>query len=318
MPWLDETLDRLADKPVCGYRPGAPPAVEPTALAAMALAAHRRMSPAGQALGWLAEIQSSDGSLGIDAAHRTPKWPTGWGVLAWSVIDAAAQPSPSPWHAQAARGVAWLLATEGKREQAAPLLGHDVDLVGWPWVEGTHSWLEPTAIALLALKAAGLGDHARCREAVRLIVDRMLPSGGWNYGNTMVLGNVTQPNVQSTGLALAALVGEAIEPARLRPSIEWLRRTLSPSTTTISLGYAVLGLAGHAASPDEASQWLAAAYHRTLQRGASPYALAVAALAALGAACPWYRRDHRPPVTRHGTKAEPCSCTPAAREVAHG
>ncbi len=317
MPWLDETLDRLAAKPVCGYQPGAPPAVEPTALAAMALAAHRRMPPAGQALGWLAEIQSSDGSLGIDAAHRTPKWATGWAVLAWSVIEATAPPSASPGRAQAARGVAWLLSTEGKREQAAPEFGHDVTLVGWPWVEGTHSWLEPTAIALLALKAAGLGDHARCRQAVRLIVDRMLPSGGWNYGNTTVLGNMTCPNIQSTGLALAALVGEAIEPARLRPSIEWLRRALSPSTTTISLGYAVLGLAGHGASPDEASPWLAAACRRTLQRDASPYALALAALAALGAACPWYRGDHRASATRRGTKAELRPFAPAAFEMAH-
>jgi hypothetical protein len=211
-------------------------------------------------------------------------------VLAWSAVGSIAAPGPSPWDIPAERGAAWLLSTEGKPEQATPEFGHDVTLIGWPWVEGTHSWLEPTAVALLALKAAGRGDHARSRQAVRLIVDRTLPSGGWNYGNTTVLGNLTQPNVQSTGLALAALAGEPIEPACLRPSIQWLCRTLSPSTTTISLGYAVLGLAGHSASPDEAPHWLATACGRTLRRDASPYALAIVALAALGSACPWYRR----------------------------
>ncbi len=290
MPWLDDALDRLARKPACGYQPEGRAAVEPTALAAMALAAHGRGDPAREALAWLAGIQSSDGSLGINAVQPAPKWATGWAVLAWHVAGAAAEKGPSPWHAAADGGARWLLAAKGKREDPSPDFGHDVTLVGWPWVEGTHSWVEPTAIALLALKAAGLGKHARCREAVRLVVDRMLPAGGWNYGNTTVLGNMTCPDVQSTGLALAALAGERIEPARLRPSLDWLRKTLAASTPTASLGYAVLGMAGHGAAPAEAPARLEAACGRTLRRDASPYRLAIAALAALAGRCPWFDR----------------------------
>jgi hypothetical protein len=46
MSWLDETLARLSSQPCSGYRPNGPAAVEPTALAAMALAVHGRREAA--------------------------------------------------------------------------------------------------------------------------------------------------------------------------------------------------------------------------------------------------------------------------------
>ena len=50
------------------------------------------------------------------------------------------------------------------RSSANEQLGHDSTLIGWPWVEGTHSWIEPTAWAVLALKSVGTESaptHAR-------------------------------------------------------------------------------------------------------------------------------------------------------------
>ena len=69
MTWLDEALESLATRPVCGYRCEAAPTVEPTALAALALLAAGRGGQAAPALDWLAGVQSADGSLGIDAQH---------------------------------------------------------------------------------------------------------------------------------------------------------------------------------------------------------------------------------------------------------
>jgi hypothetical protein len=298
MSWLDDALDLLTRRPICGYHAEAPAAVEPTALAALALLGHGRPQAAAAALAWLADLESPQGSLGIDAAHPTPCWTTGWALLAWRAAIAAerrspgtssqAEPDPaSPWPAAAERAAAWLLATKGIAEQPNTIMGHDTTLQAWPWVEGTHSWVEPTAIGLLALKSSGLNAHPRCREAVRLILDRMLPSGGWNQGNKIVLGRVLRPQIQPTGLALAALAGEdAMEQIGL--SIGYLDNALAGPVSTASLSYALIGMAAHRRRPAAADRLLAAAGTETLRRGAAPYPLALAALAALGGDCPWF------------------------------
>jgi hypothetical protein len=294
MSWLDEILDRLASRPCCGYAADAPPAAEPTALAAMALCAHGRRAAAVAALDWLVKIQRADGSVPIDAAHDGPGWATGWAVLAWhTALTAGATPAlthagendatgPIAWKAAADRAVGWILAAKGLALPQSPLLGHNTSLQAWSWAEGTTSWVEPTAIQLLAMKAEGHAQHPRARDAVRLLRDRAVPSGGWNYGNTVVLGSPLRPSVQSTGLALAALAHRPEADAVVRPALAYLLRTLSATTTTASLGYALIGLAAHDRRPQDADAWLSAASARSLHDGANPYALALTALAALG------------------------------------
>ena len=156
------------------------------------------------------------------------------------------------WSAAARRAAGWLLTVRGRpigpsdvMEEGRPVYGHDTTLQGWPWVEGTHSWVEPTAISLLALRSAGRAGHPHCREAVKLLLDRQLPAGGWNFGNTTVFGHVLRPQVQPTGLALAALAGEADIRPKVQGSLDFSRTTLSRRTTAASLGYALMGLAGH-------------------------------------------------------------------------
>ncbi len=292
--WLEETLDRLGRRPVCGYHAHGPAAVEPTALAAMALVGHGRIEAARAGLEWLVSLQSDRGSLGIDEQHPTPCWPTGWAVLAWQAATALGPrgdaQSGSPWSRPAARAVAWLLATKGTAERNNEIMGHDTTLQAWPWVEGTHSWVEPSAISLLALKSSGHAHHPRSREAVRLLVDRMLPSGGWNQGNKIVMGRVLRPQVQATGLALAALAGEAEAADHVRRSLGYLDRALLAPLSPASLSYALMGMAAHGHSPADARQRLAAAASDALGHDAPPYPLALAALAALGAECPYLER----------------------------
>ena len=57
------------------------------------------------------------------------------------------------------------------------MLGHDPTLTGWPWVGGTHSWVEPTSLAVLALRREGLGKHPRVEEGLKVIRDRAIVSG---------------------------------------------------------------------------------------------------------------------------------------------
>jgi hypothetical protein len=294
MAWLDEAIERLTAQPVCGYRCDGTPTVEPTALAALALLAAGRGAQAMPALDWLAGAQAADGSLGIDGQTREPCWPTGWALLAWNT--AALTPSPSPerrgerpeakaaWSAAARRAMAWMLSVSGRpvgrAEAADQFVGHDTTLQGWPWVVGTHSWVEPTAINLLALYSAGQTGHARCREAVKLLLDRQLPAGGWNYGNTTVFGHVLRAQVQPTGLALAALAGQPDIRSKVLSSIQWLQNMLTQRTTTASLCYALMGLAAHGLWPQEADAWLPSAYRRTMAGHGSPYHVALLVLTA--------------------------------------
>ena len=81
----------------------------------------------------------------------------------------------------------------------------DTRLVGWPWVAQTFGWVEPTSWALLSLTLAGKADHPRAAEGRRLLEDRCLPPGGWNYGNTTMFNSTLIPFWDTTALAQLAL-----------------------------------------------------------------------------------------------------------------
>jgi len=276
MAWLDATLDSLAQQPVCGYEAEAAPASEPTALAALALIAGWRSNSARPALDWLAGIQAEDGSVGIRAG-QTPGWPTSLAVLAWK----AAKAGPA-YRQQIDRGVAWILAAHGETSPRAPEYGHDTEVPGWSFAEKTSCWIEPTALHVTALKAVGQTQHPRTRHGVRLLIDRLLPGGGCNYGNTVVLGQTLRPHIQPTGVALLALRGEMDSTGRSARSVDWLRRTIGGETTPASLAWAILGLSAHGATPADASAWLAAAADRVMSSGNSPHKLALLAVAEKG------------------------------------
>jgi len=269
-------LVELARQPVCGYRREATPATESTALAALALLAHGEVAAAREAASWLQSCQSRDGSVGIRQQEPTPQWPTSLAVLTWLASDA------QRFSTSIERAVAWILATRGERVTTHENVAHDTQLLGWPWVTGTHSWVEPTALHVRALKAAGHQDHARCREAVRLLLDRQLPTGGCNYGNTIVLGQTLRAHVQPTGMALFGLVGERDEQGRIERSRAFVESAISEQTTAASLCWALLGLTAHGRRPPEADRWLESVSERTLHRDASPYKCALLALAAAG------------------------------------
>ena len=173
----------------------------------------------------------------------------------------------------------------GETSERQEYTGHDTMLVGWPWVVGTHSWVEPTAMSVLALRATGLGKHPRAREAVRLLEDRLLSTGGCNYGNTIVLGQTLRPHVEPTGAAMMALGGEPDRSGRMSRAIAYLESTLGPTTTPASLAYGLLGLAAHGRVPSQAAAWLAACTAQSLRRQSS-LELALLGLAVLEAACP--------------------------------
>lgn len=288
MTWTNNILEQLVASLPCGYHVGGFPASEPTALAAMACTAHRRNDAGRIAADWLSSLQARDGSVGVTPSQSKPKWPTSLAILAWMAADRnhrnhrnQHRRGTNLYGTQIKRAVDWILDAHGSTVPNKPHVGHDTMLTGWSWAADTHSWLEPTAYAVLALNRTGKSAHPRTAEGTRLLIDRLLPEGGANYGNTIVLDQPLLPHIHSTGLAMLALANQASEDPRIELSLQYLDRELPTTVPVASLCYGVLGLTAHNRRPAAADRWLQAAHQRELKRGPSPHKLALLALAAL-------------------------------------
>jgi hypothetical protein len=146
--------------------------------------------------------------------------------------------------------------------------GHDVMIRGWPWSIKTHAWVEPTAYALLALRASGYGTHPRAADAVRLLVDRQLADGGWNVGTTVTFGKQMWPTPEVTGLGLQALAG-LVPKTTVGVSLAYLRSQLPTLNAPMSLGWAILGLHAWQEPLEQAQEQLRQAWAR--QEHLGPY-----------------------------------------------
>lgn len=180
--------------------------------------------------------QGNDGRIWVSRENPDTFWPTALAVLAW-------QDAPVFTDEQKL-AVKFLLDTTGVhyRSRFSEVAGHDPSLKGWPWVADTHSWIEPTVLGVMALTAAGYGRHERVREALRMIEDRQLPHGGWNYGNTFVFGRELRPMPESTGTALTGLAGH-VDAGVVARSLDYLQGEINSLRTPVSLGWGLLGLA---------------------------------------------------------------------------
>lgn len=274
---LASLAGRARDDGAFVARPGADPCPEATAWAILALtAAGAEPERVARARAWLARCQGADGRVTFAADAPTAYWVTPLAALAWH-----GAPTERGNEGDAVR---FLLGAEGRRSPHAPgnPVGHDTWIVGWAWNEGTHSMVEPTALGLLAVRMAGQASHERAREAERLLRDRQLPHGGWNYGNTLVFGTELSPQPHATGLALLALAGHAVRP-EVERSLAYLGRETPRLRAPLSLACALLGLTAYGERPTAANDWLVESAAQEARRGGydTPL-LALLTLAALG------------------------------------
>jgi hypothetical protein len=189
---------------------------ECSSLALLALCALNDTSAAAvvrRGLDWLLQRQREEGGWILSDALATPSWATALAMLALN-----------PWPQylpQTVKAGKWVLTQEGKKPgvlssllvalsfQKKPVRLNE-NLVGWPWMAGTFSWVEPTSYFLMALKQirlhlAGTNVDERIRQGESMIYDRMCKGGGWNYGNSVVYGENLWPYADTTALALIAL-----------------------------------------------------------------------------------------------------------------
>ena len=225
----------------------------------------------------LVDYQLPDGRVVISPNHPDAYWPTPLAIMAWH-----ASASHQKALTQAAH---FLLHTTGVHWEKTEddVVGHDTSIPGWPWIDQTHSWITPTSLSMLALSATGFSEHERVMAGVRLLIDRQLPSGGWNYGNTSVLGQTLRPFPETTGIALNALAGR-VSRERVEPSLEYLYTQVHMLRSPLSLGWAILGLAAWDLLPENREEWISEALKRGDQYGGfDTSSLCVLLLAALGA-----------------------------------
>jgi hypothetical protein len=281
----EELMKRRGGSGVWGYRCAHSPSVEATVLACLGYMACWGKDPPKSELAvvrksadWLLRLQRSDGSLGVSPMLPEPGWTTPYAVLLWNALQV---------HKEARRrAAAWLLDQKGVKlppeMTRKRIAGHDLTLVGWPWIKQTSSWLEPTSMAILALTQEGLGDHPRVSEGVLLITDRALDHGGWNYGNKAVFGRELRPQPGPTGLALLASAAARgkVRPRTVDPAIAYLRQTLPGLRAPMSLGWGVLGLRAWSACPEEADAWLSQSFALHIHRRDATAELGLLLLAA--------------------------------------
>ncbi len=218
---------------------------------------------------YLKKLQSSDGRVPLSSQHPEACWPTALAVLAWD---------QAPEFQEAKnRAIDFLVGFTGQHFPKPPnsVSGHDPAIRGWPWIAETHSWVVPTSLAILALQSVGLGTHGRVKEGIRMILDRQLAQGGWNYGSPSAFGKALHPLPEATGVALQALAGK-VEREGIASSIQYLSQETTRLHTPVSLGWGLLGLGAWGIIPQDKEEMIRTSL--ALQQKYGPYPLPSLAL----------------------------------------
>src|SRR6266850_560663 len=200
-------------------------------------------------LKWLLQHQKDDGSWSLSDASKQSSWTTPMAVLALLPFQEQRE--------DALRAAKWILTQEGRKPGwVASLLVRlslvkkmtelDPYLSGWPWTVGAFSWVEPTSYSLMALKKlrrslVGTNSEERIRQGEMLIYDRMCENGGWNYGNSRVLGEALWPYPDVTAVALIALQDRAASEAN-QTSLRALDAMMREAASGTALGWGILCL----------------------------------------------------------------------------
>ncbi|MCX6544707.1 MAG: hypothetical protein NTV05_09890 [Acidobacteria bacterium] len=251
-----------------GYYPGKTSRLEPTCWALLSLAPDQRPEDAPlveAGLSLLAKWQRADGLI---AEPQLPPNLAFNGLASVVMTALRASPRTSPPSDDIQRRL--LTAIVGVKSKTAwnwrSPVRQDNSLVGWPWTEEGFGWVEPTAWCMLALKRAGPGIRApgtqsRIEEAERLLFDRQCPDGGWNYGNSEVLGQQLHAFVPPTALALLAL-HDRRERSEVRRALDFLRGAWRHEPAGMALGLSLLCVRAYGLPANEIEAALTAAFEK--------------------------------------------------------
>jgi hypothetical protein len=216
-----------------GYAPGRRSRIEPTCWAALALGHSEGRAPEVQSL----RAWTRQNELLLDV----PGVPPNNAFNALAALTLLHDPSAA---ALAQPIVTRLLQSKGLRYPQHDALRQDNSIQAWSWIDGTASWVEPTAWCLLVLKkvrsqSAGGEVAERIRDGERLLLDRVCRDGGWNYGNSEVYGQALWPYVPTTALALLAMRDQHQHPVVTR-SLEQLQKDVASERSIVAVTLTII------------------------------------------------------------------------------
>ncbi len=225
-----------------GYYAGHASRIEPTCWALLGLLSANALdqSVASAAGALFAAWQRADGFLVEEQFPGDSPNVAFNGLAAWALT----QHPRLAARASLPKLVDAITCARGIRISESRINRQDDAIQGWAWVDGTFSWVEPTCWALLALKrAASLFPvvETRINEGERLLIDRCCADGGWNYGNSNMLGQELRPFVSTTALALMAMLERKDEPCVER-SLALLKAKRLAEPSAMALGLAIVAL----------------------------------------------------------------------------
>jgi hypothetical protein len=233
-----------------GWTKGQISTTECSSLALLALASlndDQQTITIRRGLNWLVKRQSVDGSWPLSDSLTVGSWATAMAILALDLWP--------EYETQVMRAGKWVLTQHGSKPgflanllltlslKKRPVRLNE-DLIGWPWIAGTFSWVEPTSYFLIALKRirrqlVGTNIDDRIKQGESMIYDRMCDGGGWNYGNSIVYGEKLWPYPDITAIALIALQNhhDAMEN---RVSFAALQNALKTVTSGLALSWSAI------------------------------------------------------------------------------
>jgi len=199
-----------------GYFEASEPAVEPTAVALLAIHDEPGSESAFQkGVAWLVDNQNEDGGWGVTQDDPESGWQTAWALLALGVSISNGDPI--------LRGVDWLthvatnqVSEEDFRKPQIPV-SDDPGALVWPWMPGQVCWIEPTAMSILILQKQSRSPVAqhRMNAGIEYLRHNRTPAGGWDIGNAGPLDEKVIPRAYPTSLVLLALAG--FSPDEIQP-----------------------------------------------------------------------------------------------------
>jgi hypothetical protein len=252
-----------------GYYPGHPSRLEPTSWAMLALLpADPTLSGAiAPHLDFLQRCQRKDGLL-VETVLTQEDRPN----LAFNAMTAILL-AQHDFSANALRDrlTSALVQHKGMKLDPSEINRQNNSLQGWGWIDSTFSWVEPTSWCLIALKKSTTRtaeNRARVQEAEQLLIDRCCDGGGWNYGNSNMLGQTLHPFVSTTAAGLLAMQDRRPEECVVR-SLEYLDRHRLAEPSAMALGLTLIALRVFDLPHDDVRDALLAQWERTAFLGNS-------------------------------------------------
>jgi hypothetical protein len=188
-----------------GYSTLQKPTVEPTAAVLLALRNEPKASHAYQkGVAWLQSAQHQDGGWGIDQDDPESGWQTAWALISLKFSGQSRD--------IIAKGMNWLSSVGTTEITKDEFQGgefpdkYSIDAYSWPWLPGQVGYVEPTAMAILALDSLMNSPIVESRINAALQYFRMNRTsiGGWDCGYAGPL-DIALPRGYTTSLVLIAL-----------------------------------------------------------------------------------------------------------------